>query len=215
MNIEIRPLRKKDFNQARKFAIEGMHLAWYAKPGLELYLYSKYVWYLELLRATKVYAAYMDNRLVGFLLAKINNERCVYTSFFARLYVNIVQAALNTFYKDSNNIYDRYNAEMMAEFTKDKKPDGEIVFLAVDPAIHGRGIGSLLLNQLEQDEKGKLIYLYTDSGSTYQFYEKRGFIRAAQRDVKLKIHNQEVSLSCFLYCKTLECKELSFETERL
>ena len=59
---------KKDFNKARKFAIEGMNLNWYTSNKLELYLYSKYFWYLEISKATKALGAYIDNELVGVLL---------------------------------------------------------------------------------------------------------------------------------------------------
>ena len=65
---------------------------------------------------------------------------------------------------------------LLEEFKKNNKVDGEINFFAVDPTIKGKGIGSLLLKELEKQEKDKLIYLYTDSGSTYQFYLHRGFI---------------------------------------
>ena len=68
MDIKIKELMKKDFNKARKFAIEGMNLNWYTSNKLELYLYSKYFWYLETSKATKALGAYIDNELVGVLL---------------------------------------------------------------------------------------------------------------------------------------------------
>ena len=74
MNIEIRDLNKKDYNKARKYAIKGMNLKRYTQKGLELYFYSKYFIYLELLRATQILGAYMGDNLVGVLLADINNK---------------------------------------------------------------------------------------------------------------------------------------------
>ncbi len=41
-DIIIKQLEKKDFNAARKFAIDGMHLSGYATTRFELYFYSKY-----------------------------------------------------------------------------------------------------------------------------------------------------------------------------
>ena len=67
MDIIIKQLRKKDFNSARKFAIEGMHLTWYTKNKFELYFYSKYFWYLEISRATRAFGAYLGDNLVGVL----------------------------------------------------------------------------------------------------------------------------------------------------
>ncbi|MDN4081277.1 hypothetical protein QYF52_25465 [Paenibacillus polymyxa] len=37
MEITIRQLRKVDFEKARKFAVEGMHLNWYASSKVELF----------------------------------------------------------------------------------------------------------------------------------------------------------------------------------
>ncbi len=55
--------------------------------------------------------------------------------------------------------------------------DGEIVFFAADSGCKIKGIGTALLNALEEKEKGKLFYLYRDDACTYQFYEHRGFER--------------------------------------
>ncbi len=57
---------------------------------------------------------------------------------------------------------------------KSHKPDGEILFLAADPECGVKGIGTALLKALEEKEKGKTMYLFTDDGCTYQFYEHRG-----------------------------------------
>jgi len=64
MDVIVQPLKKKDFNAARKFAIDGMHLNWYTSNDFELYFYSKYFLYLELLRATSALGAYVDDKLV-------------------------------------------------------------------------------------------------------------------------------------------------------
>lgn len=47
MSIEIKNLKRKDFNKARKFAIKGMNLSWYT-TNAELYIYSMYFWYDEI-----------------------------------------------------------------------------------------------------------------------------------------------------------------------
>ena len=79
---------------------------------------------------------------------------------------------------------------------KSETPDGEILFLAADPNCKIKGIGTALLCALEEREKGKTLYLYTDDACTYQFYEHRGFermeekgdyIRNAQRASPIKV----------------------------
>ena len=71
MDIRIKQLKKKDFNVARKFAIDGMHLNWYTNNAVELYLYSKYFWYLEIRRATRALGAYTGDQLVGVLRIQV------------------------------------------------------------------------------------------------------------------------------------------------
>jgi GNAT superfamily N-acetyltransferase len=93
--------------------------------------------------------------------------------------------------------------KMLNKFKKENNPDGEINFFAVDPNIKGKGIGTLLLNELEKQEKGKLIYLFTDNGSTYQFYTHRGFKESSRTDIKLEINKKEIDLTCFLYSKII------------
>lgn len=58
-------------------------------------------------------------------------------------------------------------------------PDGEIIFLAVDPNCKIKGIGTALLSAFEKDESGKLIYTQTML-VLINFYEHRGFERSEQ-----------------------------------
>ena len=203
MKIEIGQLRKKDFNIARKYAIDGMHLNWYVSNKFELYFYSKYFWYLEISKATNVFAAYMENKLLGILLVNMKDESKMYKSIRYKLFVKIISFIINIFYKSTSNTYDETNVKMLNEFKKENNPDGEINFLAVDPNIKGKGIGTLLLNELEKQEKGKLMYLYTDNGSTYQFYLHRGFNESGKTDIKMEINKNVIDLTCFLFSKRL------------
>lgn len=86
---------------------------------------------------------------------------------------------------------------------KSNTPDGEIIFLAADPDCKVKGIGTALLNALEQKEKGKLLYLYTDDGCTYQFYEHRGFERVEEKEIVLEMPKGKVPLKCFVYSKRI------------
>jgi ribosomal protein S18 acetylase RimI-like enzyme len=203
MDIEIRQIKKNDSNAARKFAIEGMHLNWYASNRFELYIYSKYFCYLEISKATKALGAYMGNNMVGILLADIKNEQKIYKSIWYKIFVKTISFFMNILYKNASNTYDETNERMLNEFKKENNPDGEINFFAVDPNFKGKGIGTLLLNELEKQEKGKLIYLFTDNGSTYQFYYRRGFRESGKTDIKLKINTKETDLTCFLFSKIL------------
>ena len=203
MDITIRQIEKKDFNKARKFAIDGMNLSWYTSNDIELYIYSKYFWYLEISRATRALGAYSDNELIGVLLIDMKNKPKLFTSLWKKIFITAIHFFINLGYRNASSTYDNANKQMLSEFEKENQPDGELNFFAVNPNIKGHGIGTLLLNELERLEKGKLIYLYTDTGSTYQFYLHRNFIESGRRETSLKIHKNELPLTCFLFSKRL------------
>ncbi|MDL2220364.1 GNAT family N-acetyltransferase [Eubacteriales bacterium OttesenSCG-928-N14] len=202
MDIILKQIQRRDFTAARKFAIEGMHLDWYVSGGIEMYLYSKYFWYLEISRATRAIGAYVDDVLVGVLLVDMDKQPKVFRSLWYRLYVKLAAFIINIGYKDASSTYDQANKELLAAYKSRRETDGELNFFAVDPNIKGKELGTLLLNELEQLERGKHIYLFTDSGSTYQFYAHRGFDEVGRKDVTLKIHGKEVPLTCLLFSKT-------------
>ena len=204
MKIEIKELRKKDYKKAIEFAITGMHFNRYLDSKALLKLYGTYFLYLELTRASQVIAAYMEGELVGVLLANIKGEQKKYGSFWKSLYVKIFVFLQNIFYKSGVNLYDKANKEMLLQYSKKNSPDGEIIFLAANPQIRVKGIGSKLLNELERRESGKKIYLFTDDGCTYQFYEHRGFERACEKDIVLDFGNKKVPIKCLLYSKVIE-----------
>lgn len=60
MSIEIADIRKKDYKKAIQFAIKGMHFEWYLDNKFLLNAYGRYFWYLEINRATQIFAAYVD-----------------------------------------------------------------------------------------------------------------------------------------------------------
>lgn len=201
--IEIKKLRKQDYKKAQKFAISGMHLNWYMDNKFVLDLYSKYFWHMELNRATKAYGAYVNDEFVGVLLADMEYEsrlyRCIWRSAFVKFF-DFLQHII------AGNGVDKYegaNREMLSSFCKNNQPDGDIIFLAADPECKIKGIGTALLSAFESEEKGKLIYLYTDSACTYQFYEHRGFQKSEERNVVVDLFNKKVPLKCLLYSKLI------------
>lgn len=201
MELEIRKLRKADHKKAIDFAIKGMHFGTYFDNNAELQLYGRYFWNMELSNTTQVIAAYMGDELAGVLLADITGEEKVYRSIGKALYVKFFDLVQHIFFKDGINPYDKANSEMLAEYKKHNVPDGEIRFLAADPDIKVKGIGTMLLGELEKREKGRLIYLFTDDQCTYQFYEHRGFERVGERNIEMEIDGKNQTLKCMLYSK--------------
>lgn len=204
MELQIKELRKKDYYKVIQYAIKGMHFNMYLDNKVALNLYGRYFWYLELTNATQVISAYMEDELAGVLVADMKGEEKTYKSFRKCLYVRIFEWIQKIFFKDSVGIYDKTNKEMLDNYKSKNNPDGEIRFLAANPDIKVKGIGTLLLNELEKRERGKEIYLFTDDKCTYQFYEHRGFNRVGEKDIVLDMNKKKVSLKCLLYSKKIK-----------
>lgn len=203
MNIEYKELKRRDFSTVIDFAINGMNFHRYVDGKMELRMYGRYFLYLELQRATQLLAAYSGDRLVGILMATMKNEVKRYGSWWRNLYVRIVDMAMAIAYKGGVAPYKDANRAMMNQYLKRADPDGEICFFAVDPTIQGAGIGTLLLNELARRNEGKLVYLYTDSNCTYQFYEHKGFERCEEQAIEIELQGKTTPLTCLLYSKFL------------
>ena len=201
--MELKEFHNKDMHKAIQFAIDGMHLDLYLQNKTLLKLYGRYFWYLETNRATQIIAAYEGDTLAGVLLAEINGETKKYYSHWRAMYVKFVDFIQQVFFKESAGLYDDVNKEMFAKYKETHSPDGEIIFLAANPDVKVKGVGTMLLNELTEREKGKQIYLYTDNACTYQFYEHRGFDRVGEKYIELDFGDKKVPMTCLLYSKVL------------
>ena len=203
LEIRLGKLRRRDFKTAIRFARAGMHFEWYTQNPLLLFLYGRYFWCLEFARATQAIAAYRGGTLAGVLLAEVRGEKKPYRRWWRRLYVRLFEAAQGLLFRGGGDVYARANREMFSCYREAHAPDGEITFLAADPALEGRGVGTLLLAELSRREAGREFFLYTDDGCTYAFYEHRGFERAGEKHIVLRLNGKAVPLRCFLYRKRL------------
>ena len=204
MTLQIKELQKADDHKAIQWAVTGMHFDWYLDSPLLLNLYGRYFWYLSLTRSTQIIAAYVDDTFAGVLLAEIKGEAKMRPSFWQSLYVKLFDVLQKTFAQGSVGVYEQTNEALFKQYCQNNLPDGEIIFLAANPELKIKGIGSLLLQELERREKGKTLYLYTDNACTYQFYEHRGFERAGEKNIILDLGPKKVPLLCLLYSKTLK-----------
>ena len=203
MSLELRDLKRKDEKAAIRYAMIGMHFDWYFDSELPLKLYARYFWYLESNSATQVITVYQGDAPAGVLLAQMNGEAAVRRSPGKTLYVKIFDFIAGIFFKGSAGLYEETNRKMLVHYRETNEPDGEIRFLAADPQLEGKGIGTMLLQELARREQGKKVYLFTDSACTWQFYEHRGFEKAEEKSIVLDCAGKKVPLECFLYSKVL------------
>lgn len=201
--MERKPFRKQDFETAIAFAVTGMNVHWYLKSPFMQRLYGRYFLYAEAERATEVIAVYEGERLAGLLLAEIYGEKRYFGRSLRTLFVRFVEGMQKLFFQSNAGLYDAATAEMLAAYRQSCRPDGEVLFLAADPALQGTGVGSLLLAELERRTRGKTLFLYTDSACTYSFYERCGFCCMQERTISLDTTEGTLALRCMLYSKTI------------
>lgn len=199
--MRITKLNKADWTKAVEFAIQGMHFNWYLDSPLLLHAYGKYFWYLEMGRATHVYAAYEGETFLGVLLAEIYGAKARGIAWYQKCYVRFVDAIQRIFFRGGADLYEHTARQQREEYAGRVTVDGEIIFLAADPEAKVRGIGTALLQAFEQENPGKRIFLHTDDACTYQFYEHRGFERVGEKDILMELPKGKVPLKCLLYSK--------------
>lgn len=199
--LYIKNIEKKDHKKAIQLAIKGMHFNWYSDKNYILNMYGRYFWYKELLKASDIIAAYENDVFVGVLVVRMIGKPYIYHSMFNRFYVRMIDLFYSLFSTKGAGIYEQTTIEFETNFLKRKKADGEFLFFVTDPSTHG--VGTALLNELKSRYPKKIMYLQTDDGCTYQFYEKRGFCREFEKNIILEIEHKMVNLQCFLYSITL------------
>jgi ribosomal protein S18 acetylase RimI-like enzyme len=203
MEIKRNSISASDSKKAVQYAIQGMHFNWYTDSKILLNLYAKYFWYLEINKSTQILSAYKNNQFVGVLLANMKGEKKVHSNKLEKLYVSFINFIQNTLLKDSSGLYEQTINKQLKHYLENDNPDGEILFLAADPNCKVKGIGTKLLQEFEQIEKGKQIYLYTDDACTYQFYEHRDFTLKEDDTITMNLPKGDIKLRCFLYDKVL------------
>ena len=202
MALVFSELKRRDHAKAVRFMMVGMNVDAYHDSRFFQTAYGIYFFYSELNRSTQVIAAYEEDRLAGVLLADMEGEHKAHNTLWSRL---VIRAAKLFMRRPAPGVstYWQANEEMFADYKRTHSPDGELVFLAADPAAQNRGIGTQLLQELERREAGKTVYLYTDDQCTYQFYEHRGFERVGERDIVMDMGEKQVPLKCLLYSRKL------------
>ena len=78
----------------------------------------------------------------------------------------------------------------------------EVTLFAVHSTARGKGVGSALYRDLMTHlrERGRTeVFLYTDELCTYRFYERAGLVRAAERNLDLKVPGLPGTVGVYLY----------------
>ena len=200
MSITIKKyLDPKDYNSVIDFALDGLHLSDYCQ-GIDLYLFSRLSVYKELLKATRIYSVYENDKFIGVLLAEIKGEQKKIDSFWMKAFVKGCEI-LYSILEGPRGYYQAIKL-MYDEYIKINDPYAEILLFVLDPKMKGKGIGTMLLKEFEKDLKDKEVFLYADIGCTYQFYEHRGYTK--EQEIEYFEDSRGELIKCFLYSKKIK-----------
>ena len=134
--------------------------------------------------STWLEVALIENKIIGFLFGKLNPDQKAVDriiSIFPSIFI-ILKLIIGKYGKlDRPLTFFKHliaTEQKVEHYTP--QSDGQIVLFVVDSNYRGRGIGRALLNRFLQRAKYlnlKLISVYTDPLSNWNFYEKFGFVR--------------------------------------
>ena len=171
------------------------------KLVLEIYLRSC----LEEQTYTKVVET--QGKVIGILCGRSDADykRSVWTPYtcgllgrLLKLHLTKEGSATIKAYRDFSKIYKELIQGREEDF------DGELTLLLVDENYRGTGIGKQLTQRFLNHMKkagGQSIYVYTDTGCNYGFYDRLGFVKAAKREEKIEVEKGNRDMSVYLYYK--------------
>ena len=170
--------------------------------ALEVYLRER------LAASTYARVAVRDGRAVGILMGQVAGQPWLKGRVSHRLSVaaHTAKIVLTGFRERAGLLQsfffqDAYR-QMHAQALRAGPLTDELTLFAVDASARGLGIGSRLyrdyLDHLRAHGRSD-FYLYTDSLCTYQFYERQGMSRAAEREITLHLRDEPEPVGVYLY----------------
>lgn len=204
--IIIRPLKKQDFLPLLKIIRYTWKFDDFSSPQIAQKL-SKYYLYSYLSDQTDILVAEILGKTVGIIMGKNISKYKIPRQYalqllyikFCLLFSKEGRAALKV-YKGIEKLDNTLLSRTKQQY------DAELSFFVVDEAYRGKGIGKTLYQNminLMKKENLKNFYLYTDTESTYKFYEKRGMKLQHQINFTLNFYYKSWTTTFFIYDQTL------------
>ncbi|APT84733.1 GNAT family N-acetyltransferase [Corynebacterium aquilae] len=203
--VSFAPLQRSDHAVIIETIEKEMHLEKYIANPLIRRLHARSFFYEELAQATHVFAAYDDGEFAGLVLLRLDGHKPQGMPLWARA----LSAVVHQLEKKEDGIaaYARTNAQLLEQYQRQHGTDGEILLLSANPRHRVRGIGSALLSQVATVAQGKHLYLFTDEGCTFEFYNRKGFHRVGEQTMEFNYAGKPHSFRCFLYSTTIGAGE--------
>ena len=203
MNLELKPLKRADEPQVVRFAVDGMHFDHYIKSARLQRAYAGHFWLASKMEATEQIALYSGEVLAGVLLARMIGGVAVGVPPLERVFVRTADALLHVVSRKLEGAYQRANERLLSRFLLRYTAEGEITFLAVNPALKRQGVGRQLVEELATRHEGKRVYVFSDEECDFGFYDHMRFTKEEEEAVSLVCSTGRMVLPCFLYSKVL------------
>lgn len=201
MALELKPLKIADHDLVITTAIEGMHLADYVKEGFALDNYGRFFFYDQLLKASHVLAAYEGDDLAGVMLVNLHDHPKAMHSWWRAAYVKAIHFIER--FTPMGSQYGSANGKLLSDYLSTNPVDGEIGFLAAIPRPGVKGVGRFLLAELEKIAPEKHLFLFTDDGCNYGFYDAMGFERVGTKAIEFEGPKGPTTMERMMYVTTV------------
>ncbi len=205
MDISYRPVKKSDYRALKTLIYD----AWETHDViteretvdeiLDTYLFG------SLLKSNYAQVAEYDGQAVGFLFGRHGGH---FRSFLRPdWYVRYLAAQIRMHFSPHGTLalkMDKITARTNKKLKRShlKHYDGELTLFVVGASYRGLGIGSHLVagfHSFLARHRASSYYLYTDTYSTYGFYDARGYRKVAEETVDWEDFQEATPPRYFIY----------------
>lgn len=196
-----RRLKPSDERQLIKFLYKQWQLPGSAPELAPEKLLARSYAYGLLGQQSRTYVAEADGKIAGIIMGRAWKTTAAALKFTARR--ALLQALMGVTEKgrgcrvllESLELADR-----QLTHSCEGSFDGELVFFMVDRHLRGIGIGTSLLqlfHQYMRRQGARRIYVLTDTGCDYDFYDRHEFSRLKKQRIRLS--SQRLEFTCYMY----------------
>lgn len=209
--ISYRSIKKQDYNIICDIIDSTFGLNEYISNEKILKCAKKLYIYSCLSEATYTNLIEKNGEIIGIIMGNAKNDykKIKHLKFILNYLWYIFKLKLSSLkYKEDIKNYEIIHKTYDEFLNKHKEEfDGVLTLFAIKDEFRGFGFGKILLENFLsylQNQNVNNIYLYTDTTCNYEFYERKGFKRLEEKNLKIKRNNNDFEMSVFLYSYRLK-----------
>ena len=185
----IRNVKKKDYEQLAKIVADVWCMnQYYSDKNIKI-LSNLYLAH-ELTRQNYCRIITVDNKPIGLIaLHELKNKKSnIHRPYFIKYLLKTLSSKVGRKTLKEIKVLDK--ADSALDRLSKRNYDVELSYFFVNSENHGKGYGTILYEEAMKyciDNKLYNIFLYTDSKSSYKFYEYKGFKLLGSKKEKLDL----------------------------